>query len=68
MSRVGALGLSPMNTALRVEGAIEGTIFKTLVGGLLVPVWPPGDIVSMDTPTIHQGQGIEAASRATGAT
>ena len=68
VSLVGALGLSRMRTALMVEGAIDGAMFKTFVDELLVPVLQPGDTVLLDNPNIHKGQGIEAAIRATGAT
>lgn len=68
VSLVGALALSCMRTALRVEGAIDGAMFKTFVDELLVPVWQPGDTVLLDNPNIHKGQGIQAAIRATGAT
>lgn len=58
VSLVGALGLSQMKTALMVEGAIDGALFKTFVDGLLVPVLQPGDIVLMDNPTIHKGHPL----------
>lgn len=68
VSLVGALGLRRMRTALMVEGAVDGALFKTFVNDLLVPVLQPGDTVLLDNPTIHKGQAIEAAIRATGAT
>lgn len=67
-SLIGALGLSRMRTALLVEGAIDGAMFKTFVDKLLVPILQPGDKVVLDNPTIHKGQGIEEAIRTTGAT
>lgn len=68
VSVIGALGLGQMKTALMVEGAIDGVLFKSFVEELLVPVLQPGDTVLLDNPPIHKGKGIEAAIRATGAT
>jgi transposase len=68
VSLIGALGFRRMRTALMVEGAVDGAMFKTFVKDLLVPVLQSGDTVLLDNPNIHKGQDIELAIGATGAT
>ncbi len=67
MSVIGALGMKGMLTAMTVEEAVDGDIFKTFLGQLLVPALKPGDTVLMDNLRAHKVQGIEDAIQCAGA-
>ncbi len=67
MSVIGALAMKGMVTAMMIDEAVDGDIFKTFVEQLLVPALKPGDTVLMDNLSVHQVQGIEEAIHAAGA-
>ena len=67
MSAIGALRMKGMVTAMTVDEAVDGEIFKAFVDQLLVPALKPSDTVLMDNLRAHKVQGIEEAIQSTGA-
>lgn len=67
ISLVGALGLSGITTIMMLEGAVDGTAFKTFLEKMLVPTLHRGDIVLMDNVKTHKGKKVEEIIRSTGA-
>ena len=61
------LQIKGMMTAMTVDEAVDGEIFKAFVDQLLVPALKPSDTVLMDNLRAHKVQGIEEAIQSTGA-
>lgn len=64
---LGALRAAGFVAPLTVEGAINGTIFRSWVEQHLAPVLQPGDLVVMDNLSSHKVTGIRQAIEAVGA-
>jgi transposase len=64
---VAGLRLSGMVAPMVLDGPINSAAFQAYTDQVLVPELRPGDIVIMDNPGSHKGDGIRAAIEAAGA-
>lgn len=64
---IGALRSSGLTAPVVIDGAVNGDIFLTYVGQVLVPTLRPGDIVVMDNLSSHKVAGVREAIEAAGA-
>jgi transposase len=64
---IGALRASGLTAPVVIDGAVNGDIFLTYVGQVLVPTLRPGDIVVMDNLSSHKVAGVREAIETAGA-
>lgn len=67
VSVIGAIRLDGVVTAMEIEGAVDGEVFRAFTVGLLAPELKADDIVIMDNLGAHKVQGIKEAIEAVGA-
>lgn len=63
LSVIGALGLQGLVATMSVEGAVDTEVFDIFVHRMLVPALRPGDVVLLDTLSVHHASGIELAGQ-----
>jgi transposase len=64
---IGAMTVNGVRTAVTIDAATDGEIFRRFVIEALAPVLKPGDVVVMDNLQAHKAVGIKEAIEATGA-
>jgi len=64
VSVIGALGVTGMVAAMRVEGAVDTDVFNSFVRQGLAPKLRPGAVVLLDNLSVHHASVIEAVVRA----
>src|SRR5512138_825456 len=67
ISTIGALSGQGLETALCVEGTLNGAVFVYFLEHFLCPVLKPGQVVVVDNARAHQVAGVVERSEATGA-
>jgi transposase len=67
MTMIGAMTVRGVLTAVTVDAATDGEIFRQFVIDALVPRLRPGDVVVMDNLQAHKAAGIKEAIEAAGA-
>lgn len=67
ITMLAALGWGGVSAPLRVNGAVDGTVFLTYVREVLGPTLMAGDIVVMDNLRAHHVAGVREAIEAQGA-
>lgn len=67
VSVIGAISLKKVVTSINLVGGIDGLTFEAFIKRKLVPELWEGAAVLLDNCSIHKGQNIEEAIRASGA-
>jgi transposase len=67
LTMIGAMTVKGVLTAVTVDAATDGEIFRRFVSEALVPCLKPGDVVVMDNLQAHKTAGIQEAIEAAGA-
>jgi transposase len=66
LTLIASLSMRGMGEALMLDGAADASAFEVYVERLLAPSLKPGQIVSLDNLSIHQGGRVRAAIEARG--
>jgi transposase len=67
LTMIGAMTIKGVLTAVTVDAATDGEIFRRFVIDALVPTLKPGDVVVMDNLQAHKASGVKEAIEAAGA-
>lgn len=67
LTMIGAMTVRGVRTAVTIDAATDGAIFRRFITDALVPVLQSGDVVVMDNLQAHKAAGIREAIEAAGA-